>query len=107
VELYVVRADGGILQRMIGDRGYKEMWRRYKTRVLIAMSAQAFAQLVSALASICVSLLTCCESQNGINGASSRMPRRSDTNSLASQSSLTTLPSSSNLLDGSDETQSS
>ncbi|KAK4698376.1 hypothetical protein P7C70_g7902, partial [Phenoliferia sp. Uapishka_3] len=31
--------------RSFGDRTYKSMWRRYKYRVLIAMSAQAFAQL--------------------------------------------------------------
>jgi hypothetical protein len=29
------------------DRSYSMMWRRYKYRVLLAMSAQAFAQLVS------------------------------------------------------------
>lgn len=30
-----------------GERSYSEMWRKYKRRVLIAMSAQMFAQLVS------------------------------------------------------------
>lgn len=34
-------------QRLIGDRSYKAMFTRYKFRVFIAMSAQAFAQLVS------------------------------------------------------------
>ncbi|QRV75792.1 Sugar (and other) transporter [Ceratobasidium sp. AG-Ba] len=33
--------------RLVGDRSYLAMWRRYKQRVLIAMSSQAFAQLVS------------------------------------------------------------
>ncbi|KAG9096460.1 hypothetical protein FS749_008422 [Ceratobasidium sp. UAMH 11750] len=31
--------------RLAGDRSYLSMWRRYKQRVLIAMSSQAFAQL--------------------------------------------------------------
>lgn len=34
-----------LLQRMEGERTYAEMFRRYKTRVFIAMSAQALAQL--------------------------------------------------------------
>ncbi|KAI0485668.1 sugar transporter STL1 [Xylaria cf. heliscus] len=34
-----------LLQRMEGERSYTEMFRRYKTRVFIAMSAQALAQL--------------------------------------------------------------
>ncbi|RYO86579.1 hypothetical protein DL766_003426 [Monosporascus sp. MC13-8B] len=34
-----------LLQRMEGERSYAEMFRRYKTRVFIAMSAQALAQL--------------------------------------------------------------
>ncbi|KAI1179482.1 putative MFS monosaccharide transporter [Nemania sp. FL0916] len=34
-----------LLQRMEGERSYGEMFRRYKTRVFIAMSAQALAQL--------------------------------------------------------------
>lgn len=34
-----------ILQRQEGERSYAEMFRKYRTRVLIAMSAQAFAQL--------------------------------------------------------------
>ncbi|KAM0751863.1 general substrate transporter [Meredithblackwellia eburnea MCA 4105] len=37
--------EGVLADRMSADRGYKTMWRRYKYRVLIAMSAQAFAQL--------------------------------------------------------------
>lgn len=37
----------GLSQRLIGDRSYKAMFTRYKFRVFIAMSAQAFAQLVS------------------------------------------------------------
>lgn len=34
-----------LLQRMEGERTYAEMFRKYKTRVFIAMSAQALAQL--------------------------------------------------------------
>lgn len=34
-------------QREFGDRSYKAMWRRYRGRVLIACSAQLFAQFVS------------------------------------------------------------
>lgn len=34
-----------LLQRQEGERTYAEMFKRYKTRVLIAMSAQALAQL--------------------------------------------------------------
>lgn len=34
-----------LLQRQEGERTYGEMFRRYRTRVFIAMSAQAFAQL--------------------------------------------------------------
>ncbi|KAK8107727.1 uncharacterized protein PG998_009740 [Apiospora kogelbergensis] len=34
-----------LLQRMEGERTYSEMFRKYKTRVFIAMSAQALAQL--------------------------------------------------------------
>lgn len=34
-----------LLQRMEGERSYTDMFRRYKTRVFIAMSAQALAQL--------------------------------------------------------------
>ncbi|KAG8724597.1 hypothetical protein FRC09_016740 [Ceratobasidium sp. 395] len=30
---------------LVGDRSYISMWRRYKQRVLIAMSSQAFAPL--------------------------------------------------------------
>ncbi|KAL8280504.1 hypothetical protein RQP46_007152 [Phenoliferia psychrophenolica] len=37
--------EGILADRLIGDRSYKSMWRRYKYRVMIAMSAQAFAQL--------------------------------------------------------------
>lgn len=37
----------GNVQRLVGDRSYKSMWRRYKYRVLLAMSSQMFAQLVS------------------------------------------------------------
>ena len=31
--------------RSEGERSYSEMWARYKKRLLIAMSAQAFAQM--------------------------------------------------------------
>ncbi|KAH8657058.1 hypothetical protein BGZ60DRAFT_384256 [Tricladium varicosporioides] len=34
-----------LLQRQEGEKTYREMFRRYRTRVFIAMSAQAFAQL--------------------------------------------------------------
>lgn len=34
-----------LLERLEGERTYKYMWKRYKKRVLIAMSSQAFAQL--------------------------------------------------------------
>lgn len=34
-------------EREMGDRSYKSMWKRYRGRVLLAVSAQAFAQLVS------------------------------------------------------------
>lgn len=34
-----------LLQRAEGERSYSEMWARYRKRLLIAMSAQAFAQL--------------------------------------------------------------
>jgi len=34
-----------LIQRTEGERTYGEMFRRYRTRVLIAMSSQAFAQL--------------------------------------------------------------
>lgn len=34
-------------QRERPDRSYKAMWEKYSGRVLLAMSAQAFAQLVS------------------------------------------------------------
>jgi hypothetical protein len=38
-----------LLQRASGEaRSYKVMWDRYKRRVLLAMSSQAFAQLVRA-----------------------------------------------------------
>ncbi|CAN8103639.1 unnamed protein product [Discula destructiva] len=36
---------GVLLQRQEGERTYSEMFKRYKTRVFIAMSAQALAQL--------------------------------------------------------------
>lgn len=34
-----------LLTRQEGERNYSEMWRRYKKRLIIAMSSQAFAQL--------------------------------------------------------------
>ena len=37
--------EGVLIQRQEGERSYPEMWRKYKKRVLIAMSSQAFAQL--------------------------------------------------------------
>jgi hypothetical protein len=46
---YVLRGawDRADVQRAVGDRSYTALWRRYRARVLIAMSSQAFAQLVS------------------------------------------------------------
>ncbi|KAF8414705.1 hypothetical protein L210DRAFT_2872695 [Boletus edulis BED1] len=36
-----------VTERELGEgRGYSTMWRKYKRRVLLAMSSQAFAQLV-------------------------------------------------------------
>ncbi|TYJ53900.1 hypothetical protein B9479_005449 [Cryptococcus floricola] len=37
--------DAVLADRAVGDRSYKALWRRYKGRVLIAMSSQLFAQL--------------------------------------------------------------
>ncbi|VVT48871.1 uncharacterized protein SAPINGB_P001991 [Magnusiomyces paraingens] len=37
--------DSVLLARLEGERSYTQMWRRYKKRVLIAMSSQMFAQL--------------------------------------------------------------
>lgn len=37
--------EGVIADQLVGDRSYVAMWKRYKGRVLIAMSAQMFAQL--------------------------------------------------------------
>jgi sugar porter (SP) family MFS transporter len=34
-----------LLHRLEGERSYADMWKKYKKRVLIAMSSQAFAQL--------------------------------------------------------------
>lgn len=60
-----------LMQRESGEaRSYAVMWQKYKRRVLLAMSSQAFAQLVSSLG-----LLPCPDVdtrrnaiQNGING---------------------------------------
>lgn len=35
-----------IKERLVPDRSYKALWRRYKSRVLIAMSSQGMAQMV-------------------------------------------------------------
>lgn len=37
--------EGVLLERLEGERTYAQMWKRYRRRVLIAMSSQAFAQL--------------------------------------------------------------
>ncbi|GAA6059113.1 hypothetical protein JCM10212_003860 [Sporobolomyces blumeae] len=37
--------DAVLTERAAGDRSYKAMWKRYRGRVLLAVSAQAFAQL--------------------------------------------------------------
>jgi MFS family permease len=61
------------VQRELGEgRSYSTMWRKYKRRVLLAMSSQAFAQLVcsSFRPSILSDVLMICK--NGINGTSSR-----------------------------------
>lgn len=36
-----------IKDRLVPDRSYKALWTRYRSRVLIAMSSQAMAQMVS------------------------------------------------------------
>lgn len=57
------------LQRELGEgRGYLTMWRKYKRRVLLAMSSQAFAQLVccSFRPNISINAFMVCK--NGING---------------------------------------
>ena len=43
-----------IKDRLVPDRSYKALWTRYRSRVLIAMSSQALAQMVSGLASRCI-----------------------------------------------------
>ncbi|GAA5973120.1 hypothetical protein JCM21900_003082 [Sporobolomyces salmonicolor] len=37
--------EGVFNERLAGDRSYKSMWKRFRGRVLLAVSAQAFAQL--------------------------------------------------------------
>nr|XP_019001641.1 uncharacterized protein I203_05844 [Kwoniella mangroviensis CBS 8507]OCF65102.1 hypothetical protein I203_05844 [Kwoniella mangroviensis CBS 8507] len=44
-EEYKEIRDAVLADRAVGDRSYKALWRRYKGRVLIAMSSQMFAQL--------------------------------------------------------------
>src|SRR5438045_4731343 len=44
-EEYVTIKMDVLIQRQEGERSYKDMFKRYHMRVLIAMSAQAFAQL--------------------------------------------------------------
>jgi hypothetical protein len=39
-----------IKDRLVPDRSYKALWTRYRSRVLIAMSSQAMAQMVSSRA---------------------------------------------------------
>ncbi|RXK41044.1 hypothetical protein M231_01675 [Tremella mesenterica] len=41
--------DAVLADRAVGDRSYGALWRRYKGRVLIAMSSQMFAQLVTSV----------------------------------------------------------
>ena len=43
-------------RRTAQGRTYKYMWRRYKRRVLLAMSSQAFAQLVCNMSDLCLDL---------------------------------------------------
>ncbi|BGP20408.1 hypothetical protein JCM10213v2_008556 [Rhodosporidiobolus nylandii] len=45
VEVYREIKEGVLAERAVGDRSYRAMWKRYRYRVLIAMSAQVFAQL--------------------------------------------------------------
>ena len=54
-------------QRAVGDRSYKALWRRYRARVMIAMSSQMFAQLVRFLLMFCLTKRKLTR-QNGING---------------------------------------
>lgn len=49
-------------------RSYTVMWRKYKRRVLLAMSSQAFAQLVSVFVMQAFNRVLTVISQNGING---------------------------------------
>jgi sugar porter (SP) family MFS transporter len=44
-EEYVTIKMDVLIQRQEGERSYRDMFKRYRTRVLIAMSAQMFAQL--------------------------------------------------------------
>lgn len=82
---------GILADRLVGDRSYGAMWTRYRSRVLIAMSAQAFAQLVSFSMSLVV-----CEVVLTDSGLTSR---------TVSMSSLITHRWSSNLLVGLEETR--
>ncbi|ODQ67618.1 hypothetical protein NADFUDRAFT_69386 [Nadsonia fulvescens var. elongata DSM 6958] len=45
IEEYKNIKESVLLERFEGERSYSEMWRKYKRRVLIAMSSQMFAQL--------------------------------------------------------------
>jgi hypothetical protein len=57
------------MQREFGEgRSYAVMWRKYKRRVLLAMSSLAFAQLVSYSSFYGLRSTYECVSQNGING---------------------------------------
>lgn len=44
VEFKEIR-DAVLADRAVGDRSYRSLWRRYRARVMIAMSSQLFAQL--------------------------------------------------------------
>ncbi|RSH87041.1 hypothetical protein EHS25_003529 [Saitozyma podzolica] len=44
-EEYKEIRDAVLADRAVGDRSYKALWKRYKGRVMIAMSSQMFAQL--------------------------------------------------------------
>ena len=57
-----------LTQRESGEeRSYTVMWRKYKRRVLLAMSSQAFAQLVGVFLYL-VQQFVHFGKQNGING---------------------------------------
>ena len=56
--MYSKEYEAHAIQRESGEgRTYAVMWKRYKKRVLLAMSSQAFAQLVCHLSTSCGSTI--------------------------------------------------